>query len=497
MNSNDKILDRFDNSFNLYNSQQNEQDIQEIKPFNCLNTVKIIFSKNENIFLLYSIGKCWFKVQAMMLESWLYSDPDLMQKAQIKLAKGIGHRFYELLKIFGEITYGEGNVLVTTRNIGTKEVLRNQEDRKAYIELRNLISKKIKENDLVSFIGYDNSYLNEEFKNNIENFEPKSAKRNGVCFSACMYLLGKLINEPYINEEVLVRHVDELHEGVPANVAAIQQIYHDLKFIDGQSEQIIIGETNEKIRTNFCNDIVSIIYKRSISQGFNLSNYQLNDIKIVVSNAINALEKNGEDIKYTIEKSMVLKSLCKATIPSWATSFISINEAAYRNVDPVLKCTMEAALNGMCTSYPIKYKNKVIAHLYGFKVDSYGTVEARNCLGPNKNYSSSKEHLQNMMLLEPGFYEISFFTMSTAHSVLYLKTQQRYGYLIDPNYGLIKCDPQDHKLTILKMLSLYPPPDNKKDNENDNRNYGLFFTKYMKPLDLNTLKTEDAIFTSS
>lgn len=134
-------------------NQQTETEYQkktlEIKPLGDLERIQILFSKDEHLPLLYSIGKCWVKAQLMMIEGGLVGDKELIQKAQIKLAKGVDHRFYEIGKSFTEIVYGENNVLVSSRNIATKQALHDEADKKAYIDLRHNLSQKIKENDLI------------------------------------------------------------------------------------------------------------------------------------------------------------------------------------------------------------------------------------------------------------------------------------------------------------------------------------------------------------
>ena len=450
---------------------------------------------NENIYQLFSITRCWLKAQAMILEATVCSDKNLLRKAQIKLAKGVEHRFSEIAITFGKMMFGEENVLLPCRNIARKDVLKNEDDRESYIELRNLLSKKIEENELVSLIGFDESYLTKEFKERITDFEPKSAKSDGVCYSACMYLIGKLLNEPEINEDVLIHHAKELEEGVPAKVAAIQEIYHELKFNDNKRIELQFNETSKSIRATFCNNITDIIYERALAQGAQIPVNFANEIHKVVNNAVEGLEIYNQDLSpahritssvgKTISRDTVLQvlNLDNLTDEYRKSQYSSINGAAYRNVNPEIQIFLKEAIKGLkLSNYKENYKRSTIAHLYGFKQDFEGCNKIESLLGGYANKCSSLEHLKDLGLLEPGIYQTIFNTSETSHAVLYIKTAGGQGYLFEPNYGLIKCDENNHAITYLKMLSMYPPPSTRLENENDDRNYRVQLTKFNKSM---------------
>lgn len=74
------------------------------------------------------------------------------------------------------------------------------------------------------------------------------------------------------------------------------------------------------------------------------------------------------------------------------------------------------------------------------------------------------DQLEKFHELPSGTYQTSFKTgeKDGAHALLYIKLENKEGYLFDPNYGLIKCD-EDKKLhakTYLKLLNMYEPPYN-------------------------------------
>lgn len=327
---------------------------------------------------------------------------------------------------------------------------------------------------LSSFLGFDASYLDKDFLKNIEMFEPRSATREGVCFSASMYLLGKIINESEINENSLIQHAKELQNGVPGNVAAIQQLNSDLKF-QTTDKRFYAKNAPEKVIRAFHEDIVLTVFENLSSKGNELNKNQIKDIEAVVSNVINEIKHNESysDSGY-VSKSSVLKAL---------TSKYSRAKNPYINVDPNLESLIIGAFKGVSTNPDINKRFHVVSHLYGFNVDVNGTIQTEKQFGSYVNFKSSNEQLENLKHLDSGHYIIEFNTRDSRHAVLYLKGEQGQGYLFDPNNGLIKCE-DDHKITFLKMLSLYEPPTKIEKYENQDRNYHLNFTKFKKSINL-------------
>lgn len=448
----------------------------------------------ENYHIVFSIQKCWVKAHCMKIKGWLLSDKELMQKAEIKLAKGVDHGNDELGKNVTKRIFGDHNVLSTARNIATKEVLSNEEDKNAYLELRKTFAEKIQDKKLASFTGFHESDFEDDFINQKENFEPKSANRKGVCLSACMFLIEKLVTEPELGEELLIEHANELENGVPAKVAAIHEIYKELRF----KEQVQINIPSSKSdRLRFCDRITNFLCNKAMRKGLDISSDDRANIQQIVEDAIRAREKKNlgasqkiismnevlVDIALEIftAKLKELNTLIADTnIKPEGESDVPASNSGIpqrlKNLSPQLKSVL---LDSKVKNYNRKNNQSVAAHLYGIEKDQKGTGEAKRTLGSFKNKRSSKEHLKNLANLNPGIYEFIIGTGKGSHAILYVNIKG-CGYLFDPNYGLIKCNEKNPSETFLKLLSSYRPPSEKLQGEDGDVNYRLKFTKYQK-----------------
>ncbi|MBA3237431.1 MAG: hypothetical protein H0T62_03655 [Parachlamydiaceae bacterium] len=418
----------------------------------------------------FKMKKCWVKAHGMMLESWLFSDKNLMKKAEIKLAKGVTHRECDIKSIFNKKIFGD-KLLVASRNIATKEILKNEEDKQAYLTLRQLLS-----NNLSAMIGFEEVALENNFKDPVE---PKSAKRDGVCFSASMYLIEKMVNGDNLTEELLIHFAKDLEQGVPARVAAIQEIYQELKF---KSVELEINEfTSVNDRSQFCAFIANLIYEEAVSKDVKIS---LNDLPMIKKNVAEFLEQRENDLDSTQKNIIYMDDIFMSIqIDSLINRFKPIDED-FQNVNPSLsslqdlKFKMSETTFGIQNKYKDNFSREAIARLYNHEKDIEGMGAVNSTLGLYTDRESSKEHLENLSSLEEGSYEISFSTEAGGHSIVFVKMKD-VGYIFDPNYGLIKCD-MSSSATFLKLLSLYAPPKEKLENENDDRNYRLTFAKYRK-----------------
>ena len=406
------------------------------------------------------------------------------------MAIGINHQLNSIGKSFSKMAYGD-NLLVTARNIASKEVLHNEEDKLYYIKLKNELAEKEKNNDLISIIGYDESYLSTEGISNIRtNVGSKSVKRNGVCFSANMYLAGKILNSPNIDEETLIKCAQEFHKGVPAEVAAKQEIFHELKFCDKAASICPFGD-HKNAESNFRNVIRDLVIKRALEHySGEIPNNFSDEVENMIKNIIQEFDSNNDisatrklDFRFKVSRNDVLLALYfdNATTISARNDFKIVNEAASIGIDPKVLRIIKQALKDLDLDLIVeKKKYNAIAHLYGFRQDFEGTGKANSIFGDYSTHESSKSHLKNFSLLDTGVYETNFSTGDSSHSVLYVKLNSEEGYLFDPNYGLIRCDQGNHAKTYLKLLSLYTPPAKKLENESDERNYRFAITKHVK-----------------
>jgi hypothetical protein len=128
----------------------------------------------------------------------------------------------------------------------------------------------------------------------------------------------------------------------------------------------------------------------------------------------------------------------------------------------------------------------VLAHLNGMRPATHplfsDSLKERVTVDSAKNYATSAEHLKSSKApfnqLSDGVYEMSFGSGDGQHATVFIKEGTR-SYIFDPNYGLFDCGFSNHDHSILKLLSLYPPPVEKEGESNYNpANYQLTLNKF-------------------
>lgn len=440
----------------------------------------------ENIRPILSITNCWLEYKFLSFKSYIYSDQKLNQEAKIKLAMCC-HKAYKVGICYSKAILGEENVLVTTRNIANKEVLRNREDAQCYIDLRNMLSEKIQKNDLASVLGYNKEFLPDSVQQDLlkTDFKPISTNTDGVCSSAVKSLAVKILNEPEISESILIKHVEAFHKGVPAEVAAKQDIGNDF-WID--SSHVNYDKLTPSIKTNICNRVLDIICDRAERQGKNIFENKklMNEIQKVIEKVILTLQiytLNLEpDQRFNLPQELIIYALYPDSLKDkeLKDNLKYFNKKAFENIDQEVKSFLENLFKDFDYDLLVEeptYNSR--SHMFGLRVDFEGTARARLVLGDYQNKKNSREHLQNFDDLEPGVY-YTYFTTVTGHCVLYVKNNLGEGYIFDPNIGLIKCKKDQHALTYLKLLAMYPPPSDKKEYEDDNRNYRVGCLRFAK-----------------
>jgi hypothetical protein len=359
------------------------------------------------------------------------------------MATHVYHRLYKVLETSDRLNFGE-LLLISSRNIAEKTVLRNEEDKIAYNGLRNRLFEAKEANNLESIIGYNKDCFTDEY---LENLHPgssqKSANTNGLCASTCLYLIGKILTLPEFSESVLIELIRELQKGVPAEIAAKQELYEELDFdIAGPK---VFDISNKNARTNLIASTADILLTRAERLG----------ITEELQQAITSILES-EHIQFKITQSQIFNKLKKE--PHF--------HQLLQNLEPKALLKTE------------QYRNNALAHLYGFKQDLEGTFLATILFGKATSCASSKEHLESYARLEHGIYQISFKTLKDNHSVVYIKHKDGNGYFFDPNKGLITCGDYSHASILLKLLSTYPPPSNALPDENNDWNYQLNLIKY-------------------
>ena len=208
----------------------------------------------KNMERLLKIAECGIYSTAI---GYLSTNKQISNEVKIYTAC-TSHKISKINQGIFELYFGD-LLLTTSRNIAHKDVIRNEADKLAYLELRESFINALKENTLESLIGYDQSKLSSEFLETIQKeVKPKSARTNGVCLSSSYYFIEKVLNSPELNEAILISLAQEMHKGVPAKVAAIHEIYDELFRLE--------KKTNEHFSPN---EAISHLYGKVDLEGAN------------------------------------------------------------------------------------------------------------------------------------------------------------------------------------------------------------------------------------
>jgi hypothetical protein len=254
----------------------------------------------KNMERLIKISKCWIYSNAM---EYISADEQICN--EIKIYKACTeHNRYKILKNVFESYLGD-LLLITSRNIAQKDVIRNETDKSAYLELRESFINALKEHNLEPLIGYDQSKLSCEFLETIQlEVTPKSARANGVCLSSSYYFMEKVLNSPELNEAILIEIARELQKGVPAKVAAIQEIYIELLHSEQKKRYI---ETHEDFGVRVA---ISNIYGYKVDiEGSNNTRSILSKALTEDSNIFESIEFGIYEISFDIGSNTAAHSI--------------------------------------------------------------------------------------------------------------------------------------------------------------------------------------------
>lgn len=428
----------------------------------------------KNINPIVSMINSWLESKFLSFKSQIYSDEQLDQEAKIKLAMS-WHKAYKITTCYSKEIFGE-DVLVTTRNIANKGELRSLEDAKCYNAYRTMLSEKIKNNDLASVIGYDKAFLPDSVQQDLlqTDFKPKSTNTKGVCLAASSSFAEKILNEPEISESILIKHAKDFQKGVPAKVAAKQDIVGDFWI---NSNRIECDKLTPSIRENICNRVLDIVCDRAERHGENIfeNKILMNKIKDFTNKIILGMENYNSGLelqhRFTVDENWIVFVLYPYYVKNeeFRKSLIYLNKLV--PIDQEVESLFKNIFKGFSLDLLVEEPNfDSKAHMYGLRINSEGTARARLVLGNYQNKKNSREHLKNFDDLEPGVYRNHFQTVA-GHTVIYVKNKSGEGYIFDPIFGLIKCKKNEHALTYLKLLSMYPPPSEKEVYEDESRNY--------------------------
>lgn len=163
----------------------------------------------------------------------MVSSEAIVHNAKVGLATEVAHTAFKIGDTFHRKEFGD-NLLVTTRNIGNKEVLRNREDLTEYKKYDAILKAKINNED------YGKGKISFEETEKIDI----SANRDGVCLSTCMSIAKDVVKLTEKNDENLKDIVTPYSKGVPAQVAGIQILYGNMKVLVTGAPVIAFGKEN-------------------------------------------------------------------------------------------------------------------------------------------------------------------------------------------------------------------------------------------------------------
>lgn len=471
----------YQNRGNYKTDKELDQNVTKEAIDNYSNRRVIVACLNsKNVDRLFSITGCWIKAQITILQGEIHNDQELKQKAKIDMATGVDHTLFKIGQSYSKMIFGE-NLLVPTRNIAAKKTLRSEEDKIYYQQICSTISENLN-NNLSNLIGYDQSYFSDDFKNSLngETFVSRSANTEGICFSSVLYLIGKIFTEGD-DEDSIIANAKNLEKGAPAEVAAKQEIYESIQFSSFNGEKPH-NLNQQDVRENLKRYAIDIVLDKADLESRPIADEFKTILGEIVDEYFSGCIKHYSDEENGVHPEIPLSAIF---------TFFQDEEWVQKTVENMYAHDDKKLAQGLLITdqlqkivkdfnvfaLPIHSKRNAIAHLYNFKLDTVGTTIARKTLGSFTEFCSSKEHLKKFDSLSPGAYDISFHTEYGYHSIMYYKNKNGEGYLFDPNYGLIKCE-VPHQHSMLKLLSMYPPPDKKESYEDDNRNYKIYIGKY-------------------
>lgn len=456
-----------------YNPTQIKNELNTIEGFSwgkALEAGKKALDTDDNTTRLMSVAKNWLSAQLQTFKGHILSDNEIKQQAQVEAALST-HPLSRIGTAFFEVLFGKDKLLVPCRNIAQRDTLRSREDRDSFEALKKTILEN--KDNLTPILGYDQSLLTEEGKAQLFSATSKSANQDGVCYSCCLYLIGKILQDPHMDEAKLIEIVKEVQKGVPGQVAAIQEIYHEAQFPAISSAALKDRNHAPQERTHIINSVLEAVSQKSaVSENIAL---ELQKTTNELIDQLLMFQDHGST--FNIDRFFLLKLL---TLPQQATRFQEAFQHVYGPISKNMSPEVRHALRQVNPTNILEYyKGNTIAHLYGYSQDFEGTGRALKVLGNYNNHPSTKEQLFDFHKLEPGAYHISTSILFGGHALLYLKLPGGDSYIVDPNYGLIKCDPENPAKALLQLLSLYPPPYDRLEKEkDDDRNYRLVFTKF-------------------
>lgn len=330
---------------------------------------------------------------------YLSGNNSIHEKGKIQLAVN-KHKIIKIGSVCGKAAFGK-LLLVPVRNIAEKDVFRNQEIAKVYSETLHEWVEKVGKIDPAA--------------------KDTSALAEGVCLSMCLSIAKKVLKSDLYSEKALIQLVRAYRKGAPSKVA-VNQLFYSVDFPNVAAKW---EEEAEKLK-------LLLQYA---------DNQSLIDILIdKLRGKFKEIQEIGSAMQYSKDAEGMTDENRKKLF--------------YQRFDE-LEMTLD----------------RRFAQIYDLKFDDCAKVKE---IGSSYLYKNSFKHLENFASLlpsksenQPAVYLITFGVgmgipfvpiKIGGHAILYIKLNESEGFFLDPNFGLIKCEPHTlHNQTLLKILALYPP----------------------------------------
>ena len=119
---------------------------------------------------------------------------------------------------------------------------------------------------------------------------------------------------------------------------------------------------------------------------------------------------------------------------------------------------------------------RLVAKVRGLEVNCVDEI-----MGYHYQHASDEAYLQNLNRLSEGVYALDFDLNDGGHSTTFIKNNNGTGYILDPNGYQLKFNNNDQAVRLLlKLLRLYPEPENRKSASRVGPNHHLTIHKFEK-----------------
>ncbi|MDF2549264.1 MAG: hypothetical protein K0S07_331 [Chlamydiales bacterium] len=282
---------------------------------------------------------------------------------------------------------------------------------------------------------------------------------DGVCFGASVEFLRlchqRSAGGPLSSLEI-EQAAAQYERGVSADAAALQAIYNrspeampDPLFFSAVFEGLmpLLLNLQQRVGADQLNGLTAAEVRLIFGVLGQIKPFQPR--KIASKMAPLPLSAGGKELVNAI------REFCNARLD------VDKNSRVYHRVShPEFK---KAFMMASSQAVNISFKSQLIAKTSGSKEKGLMPLKMHakvdrdiyRHLPPYAFCESSKEQLQSIETLPPGSYLLDFATGSGFHQIALI--QGSPPYLFDPGYGLILCS-EGLRKTVLKMLSLYPRP---------------------------------------